>query len=584
MAFSNSFLEELCARNDIVSVVSRYVSLTRRGGNYVGLCPFHNEKTASFNVSPDRQFFHCFGCGAGGDVITFLMKIENLDFPDAVYRLAERAGMTVPEDNEEIRSQKRKKDRLLELSKEAARFFHNVLLSEDGKVGREYLLGRGLSPATIKRFGLGFAPDAWDKLLLEMTQKGFAKQELLDAGLALSGKTGRIYDRFRNRVMFPIIDIRGDVIGFGGRVMDDSTPKYLNSPETVIFNKRKNLFALNLAKKSEGDRMILCEGYMDVIALHQAGFDSAVASLGTSLTEDQARLIARYKNEVVIAYDADNAGVNAANRAINLLKEAGVAIRILRIPQAKDPDEFIKKFGRDKFARLLDVSEADTEYRLLQAQNGLDLTQDEGRVAYLKRAVGLLSEIVSGIEREIYIARTAKLVGIPADALGREVERTRKALIAKRKKEQDRREMNPLSQKGSAARELKYENPKSAVAEEKLLSLLMARPELCSKLDTRLTPEMFSVPVFGRVFSRMRELAAEGSAFTLTALTCELTAEETQQLAGVFAKYVGGDEAALSDYVAIIEREQWKKDGADSDEALRKAMERFQTKKADKES
>ena len=470
MAFSDSFLEELCARNDIVSVVSQYVSLTRRGSSHVGLCPFHNEKTASFHVSSDRQFFHCFGCGAGGDVITFLMRIENLDFPDAVYRLAERAGMTVPEDNEEIRSQKKKKDRLLELSKEAARFFHSVLLSEDGKTGLEYLLGRGLSPSTIKRFGLGFAPNAWDQLLSEMTRLGYTKQELLDAGLALSNKTGRLYDRFRNRVMFPIIDIRGAVIGFGGRVMDDSTPKYLNSPETTVFNKRKNLFALNLAKKSEGDRIILCEGYMDVIALHQAGFDSAVASLGTALTSDQARLIARYKSEVVIAYDADNAGINAANRAIDLLKEAGVAIKILRIPQAKDPDEFIKKFGREKFARLLDASEADTEYRLLQAQSGLDLTQDEGRVAYLKRAVKLLAEVSGNIEREIYIARTAKQVGIPADALGLEVSRVRKALIAKKKKEQERQEMFPLSQKGSAARELRYENPKSAVAEEKLLS------------------------------------------------------------------------------------------------------------------
>ena len=584
MAFSDSLLEELCARNDIVSVVSQYVSLTRRGGNYVGLCPFHNEKTASFNVSPDRQFFHCFGCGAGGDVITFLMKIENLDFPDAVYRLAERAGMSVPESNEEIRSQKKKKERLLALSKEAARFFHSALLGEDGKAGLTYLLERGLSPATIKRFGLGFAPDSWDKLLGEMIRLGFTKQELLDAGLVLSNKTGRLYDRFRNRVMFPIIDVRGDVIGFGGRVMDDSKPKYLNSPETIVFNKRKNLFALNLAKKSEAKRMILCEGYMDVIALHQAGFDSAVASLGTALTPEQARLIARYQNEVVIAYDADGAGINAANRAIDLLKEAGVAIKILRIPQAKDPDEFIKKFGPEKFARLLDASEADTEYRLLRAQDGLDIEQDEGRVAYLKRAVQLLAEISSGIEREIYIARTAKQVGIPADALGREVERTRKTLLAKKKKEQDRQEMFPLSQKGSAARTLKYENPKSAVAEEKLLALLMARPELMEAIGGRLTPEMFSVPIFGKVFARMEELHRENSGFTLTALTRECTPEETSQLTGVFAKFVGGDEAALSDYVALIEREQWKKNHADSDEALREAMKRFQEKKSDGEN
>lgn len=579
MAFSDSFLEELCARNDIVSVVSQYVSLTRRGGNYVGLCPFHNEKTASFNVSPDRQFFHCFGCGAGGDVITFLMRIENLDFPDAVYQLAERAGLTVPENDAEIRSQKQKKDRLLALSRDAARFFHTVLQGAEGKEALSYLLGRGLSVSTIKKFGLGFAPNAWDKLLREMTQLGYTKQELLDAGLAVSNKTGGLYDRFRNRVMFPIIDVRGAVIGFGGRVMDDSTPKYLNSPETVIFNKRRNLFALNLAKKSAGERMILAEGYMDVIALHQAGFDCAVASLGTALTQEQTRLIARYKNEVVIAYDADNAGVNAANRAIELLKEAGVAIKILRIPNAKDPDEFIKKFGREKFERLLDGSAADMEYRLFQAQTGLNLEQDEDRVTYLKKAVKLLCEVPNAIEREIYIARTAKQVGIGAEALSLEVKRARKELIAKKKKEQERKDLSPLTAKGSTARELKYQNTKSAVAEEKLIALLMAQPEQMKKLQGRLRAEQFSVPVFGKVFARMQELDAEGNAFTLTALTRDCTQEETATLAGVFAKFVGGDAAALEDYLNTMLQEQWKNKEVDSEEALQEAMRMFRKKK-----
>lgn len=579
MAFSDRFLEELCARNDIVSLVSQYVSLTRRGGNYVGLCPFHNEKTPSFNVSADRQFFHCFGCGAGGDVITFLMRIENLDFPDAVYQLAERAGMAVPENDNEVRAQKQKKDRILALNRDAARFFHSMLQGEEGKEALAYLLGRGLSPQTIKKFGLGFAPNAWDKLLKQMTAEGYTKQELLDAGLALPNKTGGVYDRFRNRVMFPIIDARGAVIAFGGRVMDGGEPKYLNSPETIVFNKRRNLFALNLAKMSKGERMILAEGYMDVISLHQAGFDCAVASLGTALTQEQARLIARYKSEVVIAYDADNAGVNAANRAIELLKEAGVAIKILRIPNAKDPDEFIKKFGRDKFERLLDASEADLEYRLIGAQTGLDLEQDDGRVAYLKKAVQILCEVSSEIEREIYIARAAKQVGIAADVLSREVARARKGLASKRKKEQERAAMSPLTAKGSAARELKYQNPKSAVAEENLISLLMAQPELMGQIGDRLKPEQFSIPVFGKVFARMQELQAEGIAFSLTGLTKDCSAEETAILAGIFAKFVGGDSAALNDYVNLILQEQWKTKDMDSLAALKEAMAMFRKKK-----
>jgi len=579
VAFSDRFLEDLCARNDIVSLVSQYVSLTRRGGNYVGLCPFHNEKTPSFNVSADRQFFHCFGCGAGGDVITFLMRIENLDFPDAVYQLAERAGMTVPENDNEVRVQKQKKDRILSLNRDAARFFHTMLQAEEGKEALAYLAGRGLSPQTIKRFGLGFAPDSWDKLLKQMTAAGYTKQELLDSGLALPNKNGGIYDRFRNRVMFPIFDARGSVIGFGGRVMDGGEPKYLNSPETIVFNKRRNLFALNLAKTSRGERMILAEGYMDVIALHQAGFDCAVASLGTALTQEQARLIARYKSEVVIAYDADNAGVNAANRAIELLKEAGVAVKILRIPGAKDPDEFIKKFGRDKFERLLEASEADLEYRLVQAQGGLNLEEDEGRVEYLKRAVKILCEVSSDIEREIYLTRAAKQAGISAEVLGREVARARKGLISKRKKEQERKDLSPLTAKGSPARELKYQHTKSAVAEENLISLLMARPEFMKQVESRLEKSHFSVPVFGKVYARMKELHSENSAFSLTALTRDCTQEETATLVGIFAKFVGGDTVALEDYLSIILQEQWKIKDIDSETALQEAMAMFRKKK-----
>ena len=294
MAYPREFMDELIARSDIVSVVSRYVSLTRRGSGNLGLCPFHNEKTPSFNVSSDKQFFHCFGCGVGGDVISFVMKIENIEFPDAVAKLAEWAGMEVPQSTYG-EGERNKRKRAQEACRDAARFFHERLKADAGAEARKYLLGRGLSPATITRFGLGFSPDSWSELLDSLTSRGYSKTELLEAGLVTTGKTGRIYDRFRGRAMFPIIDVRGTVIGFGGRIMGDGEPKYLNSPESAVFNKRKNLYALNLAKTSKADYMLLAEGYMDVIALHQAGFDSAVASLGTSLTEEQAHLISNIR-------------------------------------------------------------------------------------------------------------------------------------------------------------------------------------------------------------------------------------------------------------------------------------------------
>ena len=356
MALPVAFKDELVARSDIVDVVSDYVTLTPKGGSFWGLCPFHGEKTPSFHVLPDRQLYHCFGCGKGGGVISFVMDVENLPYIDAVRLLAKRAGMEVPEDGMD-QGRQRQRSRLLALNKEAARFFHSQLHSPVGQGGLQYLQNRGLSRGTMTRFGLGFAPDSWDSLIRAMAQKGFEKRDLLDAGLAVSNKKGGIYDRFRGRVMFPIIDLRGDVIGFGGRVLGDGTPKYLNSPDTPVFNKSRNLFALNLAKNTKQGRLLLTEGYMDTISLHQAGFDCAVASLGTSLTADHAKLLSRFTKEVILCYDGDTAGVQAANRAIPMLEKTGLKVRVLRITGAKDPDEFIKTFGREAFARLLDRSE-----------------------------------------------------------------------------------------------------------------------------------------------------------------------------------------------------------------------------------
>ena len=339
MAFSDSFLNELISRNDIEDVISGYVQLTKRSGsNLFGLCPFHSEKTPSFSVSPDKQIYHCFGCGKGGGVINFIMEIENLSFPDAVAFLAKRVGMEVPDDDtpKELRN---KRTRLLELNKDAARFFYDMLSTPAGAGALSYIKKRGISRQMAMNFGLGAAPDSWNALLDSMSSKGYTHQEMFEAGLIRKSRTGSgFYDYFRNRLMFPVIDVRGSVIGFSGRALGDNEPKYLNSPDTPVFNKSRCLFALNLAKRSKQGMLILSEGNIDVIALHQAGYDCAVASLGTSLTSDQARLMTRYTDQVVIAYDADNAGVKAAQRAIPILEKAGLNVKVLTIPGAKDPD------------------------------------------------------------------------------------------------------------------------------------------------------------------------------------------------------------------------------------------------------
>ena len=420
MPFPQPFLDALVERNPIEEVVGQYVTLTRKGSNLFGLCPFHSEKTGSFSVAPEKGIYYCFGCHKGGGVINFIMEIESLSYPDAVRFLAKRAGLEVPED-EEYRAQYKRTERLYALCKDAARWFRKQLLADAGREARDYIVKRGLSAQTVNRFGLGFSPNEWSALMDAMQKQGYTQKELLDAGLAVNGKKGGVYDRFRNRLMFPIIDIRGNVIGFGGRVMDDSTPKYLNSPETEIFNKRKNLFALNIAKKSKQGRMILTEGYMDAISLHQYGFDCAVASLGTSLTEEHAAILAKYVPEVVLTYDGDEAGQNATRRAIPMLEKVGLRVKVLRMQGAKDPDEFLKKYGADRFSLLLDKSENQAEYQLESLKRKYDLTDDEQRVEFLQKAAQLISTFPSAVQREIYGARAAEAAGISADAMKLEV-------------------------------------------------------------------------------------------------------------------------------------------------------------------
>ncbi|MBO5867672.1 MAG: DNA primase, partial [Oscillospiraceae bacterium] len=375
MAFPPSFIDELLARNPIEDVVGQTVNLRRSGSNMFGLCPFHGEKTASFSVAPDKGIYYCFGCHTGGGAINFVMELEGLSYPDAVRKLAQRVGMEVPED-EQYQSRYRKQERLWALMKEAGRFFHQQLYAPGGAECLAYVQKRGLSKSIVTRFGIGYAPNSWNMLVDAMRKKGYTDEELREADL-VGEKNGRVYDRFRNRLMFPIIDVRGNVIGFGGRVLDNSTPKYLNSNETIIFNKRKNLFGLNLAKKTKEPYMILVEGNIDVVALHQFGFDNAVASLGTSLTEEQVTLLSRYTEEVVLTYDADEAGQRAAKRAIPMLEKAGIKVRVLQMQDAKDPDEFLQKFGRDKFRILLEDSSNRVEYQLNAIKAAYDLNSDD---------------------------------------------------------------------------------------------------------------------------------------------------------------------------------------------------------------
>ncbi len=578
MAYPREFMDELIARSDIVSVVSRYVSLTRRGSGNLGLCPFHNEKTPSFSVSSDKQFFHCFGCGEGGDVISFVMKIENLDFPDAVARLADWAGMEVPQSTYGADDRNRKK-RAQEACRDAARFFHERFKADEGKEARDYLLGRGLSPSTITRFGLGFSPDAWSSLLDELTGKGYSKTELLSAGLVTTGKTGKIYDRFRGRAMFPIIDVRGTVIGFGGRIMGEGEPKYLNSPESEVFNKRKNLYALNLAKNSRSEYMILAEGYMDVIALHQAGFDSAVASLGTSLTEEQAHLISKYKSRVIISYDSDKAGRAATERAIDILKKTGIDVRVLMMTGAKDPDEYIKKFGRDKFAKLIEEALPAAEYRLGMVKETFDLTDDKQRVAYIKSAVGQLAKMSSAIEREIYAGRIATETNVTRDAILQEAERERKRLIRVKKKEEEKKILDPVSAIMPKDKDARYKNPRSAVAEEALLTLCGSDVKLTVKAAGKLSGGMFSSELLGRVFDIMTERARTNLETDMSILTESLNENEVSHIAAVFARNADKSADALDDYINIIQQENMKGAAAESDDAILAATELYRKKK-----
>ena len=534
MAFPQSFIDELLARNPIEEVVGRHVNLRRSGANMFGLCPFHGEKTASFSVAPDKGIYYCFGCHKGGGSINFVMEMEGLTYPDAVRTLAERSGMEVPEDDQ-YQSRYRQQERLWALCKEAARYFHTQLYSEAGAQGLAYAQKRGMPKSTLTTFGIGFAPDSWNGLIMAMKAKGYTEQELKDAGL-VSEKGGRIYDRFRNRLMFPIIDVRGNIIGFGGRVMDDSTPKYLNSPETVIFNKRKNLFALNLARKSKLGYLILVEGYMDAIALHQYGFDCAVASLGTSLTEEHATLISRYVEQVVLIYDGDEAGQRATKRAIPILEKAGIRVKVLQMKDAKDPDEFLKKFGADKFKLLLEESSNRVEYQLNAIARKYDLRIDDQRIRFVQEAAELICTLDSSVKREIYSGRVAQAAQITEESMKMEVSKAFKRRLAREKKQQEKIDLAPAQALQPKTRTVRYENMKSAMAEEGILAQAFLDPSLMGETD--LTGASFSVPLLGKVYDQMLAMYKAGYEVSIASLA-DITQEEMSHITGITQRLQG---------------------------------------------
>lgn len=557
MALSDSFLQELKMKTDIEDVISTYVTLKRRGATLVGLCPFHNEKTPSFTVYPATQSFYCFGCGAGGDAITFLKKIENLDYLDAVKTLAQRAGLQMPQEGFDDSLSKRRR-RILEMNREAARFYHSVLLSPEGKVGYDYYIGRALSAATINHFGLGFAPNQWDALLKHMRAKGYQPAELVDAGLARKGQKG-YYDNFRNRVMTPIIDVRGNVIAFGGRVLDDSKPKYINTGDTLVYKKTNELFALNFAKDSKEDALILCEGYMDVIAMHQAGFTNAVAGCGTALTTEQVRLISRYAKEVILTYDADEAGQKALQKAMTLFDQTDVKVRIPALVGGKDPDEIIRTYGRDKFKGMLEGASNETEFRLLALRRQYNLATTQGKIDFIGGALQILATLPP-VEQDLYVSRLSEELGVERQNMKVQLQ----DLVAHQGNRREKREFNRIVQENmrKTARETMATDAslRKLRAEERLISLLLRYPD-CSRLCKDFDPHWLTPGFAQRVFTLILQRLENGDGTELMDLRDRLTDDEMGRLSGIIAR--GGESAdakqEFSDCLQTIRAEQQKK-------------------------
>lgn len=587
MPLPDSFLDELKARSDITEIVSGYVSLKRRGKNMVGLCPFHNEKTPSFNIYPENGSFYCFGCGTGGDVITFIRRIENLDYMEAVRFLAQRAGLNVPEDQVDD-GMARLRSRILEINRETARFYHRILMGEEGKAGLSYLTGRGLSPRTIRHFGLGFSPAGRFQLCDHLRGMGYSDEELITANVAFKSRSGRAMDRFNNRVMYPIIDLRGNVIAFGGRILTDEKPKYINTNDTPVYHKSNGLFAMNFAKNTDSGQLILAEGYMDVISLHQAGFTQAIASLGTSLTTEQARLISRYAKEVVICYDSDSAGQKATARAIPILREAGLLVRVMSVPDGKDPDEFIRSHGEEgrlRFQKLLDACGNDVEYQLQKLKSQQNTQTESGRVQYLNAAAEVLAGIQNPIERDVYAGRLAEEAGVERSSvllLIRQLDRKREKIRRKQELRTAQQEVGAVKDRVNPE---KKDHLRAAAAEEGLIAHLFSHPDDAENLRAKIPPEKFCTAFNRRVYGLLLEKIGKDRVLTLSDLSHDLTVEEISSVARILARR--NDTPAIrqdvEEYIRVILQEGEKMGREDiqkaSDEELVLQLQRIREQK-----
>ena len=558
MPFSADFLDRLKDANRIDDIMSNYVQIKRAGSVSKCLCPFHSEKTASCTIYPDTQSFYCFGCGAGGDVITFIMKIENLDYLEAVKMLAERSGIPLPEDSSKGDDTVRKKQRLYEINREAARFFFNNLRSPNGKVGLKYLIDRGLKPETIQKYGLGFAENKWTSLKDYMLMKGYYENELVEASLLGRSQSGRTYDFFKNRVMFPFFDLRGNVIAFGGRTLDpDDTRKYLNSRETMVFKKNKTLFSLNFAKESavKNNQLLLCEGNMDVISMNQAGFENTVATCGTAITPEHARIMSQYCKEVIICYDSDEAGQKASKKAIDLLSEVGLQTRIIKMDGAKDPDEYIKKFGATRFKLLIDKSDNAVEFELNKAKTGLDIeNSDTDRIEYIKKSYDILSQVENDIDREVFIKSFVRRMNISEETAFREVEsRIKKRQNFGRRKQWQQLYRNTVSPSKDLTPSASAFN-KQLKCEEGVLYYLYQNPDQADFISDSLPAERFVTDVNRRIYSSLLFKIKNDLDFSVSSFNSEFSTDEMGNVANIFgrSREIPVDKQVLTDYINVL--------------------------------
>lgn len=563
-------INEIKYRNDIETAVSQYVNLKRRGKNLVGLCPFHSEKTPSFTVYPENGSFYCFGCGVGGDVFTFTGLIENLDYMESIKLLAERSGISLPQDGYDDSMQRLKK-KIYDINRDTARFFHSFLMSPGGKWALDYLTGRGLTVKTIKHFGLGAAPDSWDALIHHLKEKGYTESDMLAANVIGKSERGGFYDRFRKRVMFPIINIRGNIVAFSGRAMpgeDKQGGKYVNTSDTPVYKKSENLFGINFAKSVCSERVILVEGNMDVISLHQAGFENTVAPLGTAFTTEQANLLSRYTKEIVLMLDADAAGQKAVRRASELLENTGLSVRVVVIPDGKDPDEYIKKNGKERFAALLEGAVSDMEYKLLTAAKDIDLNSEDGRLKYLAAAAEIIAATDDIMTRDIYIGRLSEKYGVSRTALTTRVNELRKRNSRQKQKKEISDIIRPKFTKDDINPE-RRKSVKGTAAEETLIAVLLKNPDFYKIALDKLPPEKMLTSLNRRIYETIISVLEHGGSLDISAFAEKLLPAEIGYLVSLQNSEKAGKnpEIVLKDCIGVILEEDMLLESAEKAES-----------------